>query len=100
MQNDHAKNQSGADVPSTALLGDPFVELSLEQIRAVRNEAINRSYSDEFKMYGFTFIIPAALFRANSRLMAGGHTPNADLERTERSGDTLQDFAGNLKKRL
>ena len=51
------------------LVGDPFRVLSLEAIREVRNEALNHHDGDTFAMHGYTFVMPGALLRSNTRLM-------------------------------
>ena len=52
-----------------ALVGDPFRILPLESIREVRIEALNHCDGDTFTMHGYTFVMPGALLRANTRLM-------------------------------
>jgi hypothetical protein len=51
------------------LVGDPFRVLPLDAIREVRNEALNHCDGDTFTMHGYTFVMPGALLRANTRLM-------------------------------
>jgi hypothetical protein len=50
-------------------IGDPFSILGLSAIREIRNKAITLRDGDTFELYGYTFVMPGALIRANTRLM-------------------------------
>lgn len=67
----HDSTTTPARAPGTApaMVGDPFRVLPLDAIRDVRNEALNHSDGDTFTMHGYTFVMPGALLRANTRLM-------------------------------
>ena len=69
-------------VASDALLCDPFRSLPIETICEIRNEALNHMDGSDFAMHGFTFTMPGALFRANSRLMMERPTHNTRCLRT------------------
>ena len=53
---------------TTENTNDPFVLLTLDQIRKVRDEALNRREDERFDMWGYTFVMPGALYRSNTRL--------------------------------
>jgi hypothetical protein len=67
------------------MVGDPFRVLPLDAIRDVRNEALNHRDGDTFIMHGYTFVMPGALLRANTRLMLA----NAPRQTAERSVASL-----------
>ncbi len=77
-------------VASNALLGDPFISLPIRSILEVRNEALNHMDGSCFEMHGYTFTMPGALIRANSRLMLGGHPPNPSVDARQANQQTKE----------